>query len=923
MSTDDLEDSEEEVDNESIEDLPVDEDTSNSSGKFDKLIVDEGKKYKLTGMYRDWFLDYASYVILERAVPHINDGLKPVQRRILHAMKLHDDGRLNKVASLVGATMPFHPHGDASIKDALVQLGQKDLLVDCQGNWGNILTGDAAAAGRYIEARLTDFANEVVFNNKTTEWVNSYDGRNKEPVNLPVKFPLLLAQGSEGIAVGLACKILPHNFNELIDASISYLRGEDFHLEPDFPTGGLADTTSYNNGMRGGKVRIRATIEKLNKNTIAITEIPFGTTTGEIQESILKASEKGKIKIKKIDDNTAAKAEIIITLPNDISPDKTIDALYACTNCEVSISPNCCVIKDKKPHFMGVDEILKYNTETTKSLLTKELEIRLAELEAEWHYSSLEKIFFENKVYKVLENDAKNWENQLADVMKEMLRYQDLLRSPITSDDIDRLVEKPVRKISKFDIKAVNQKIKGIEDKEKTIKNDLAHIVRYTIDYFASLKKKYGDKYPRRTTITVFRPINERQVIANNAKLYANKAEGFIGLSQKKIEDAEYICECSDIDEIIVFIKDGRYIVTKVSDKAFIEKGIIHVAVFHKSDRRTIYNAIYRDGRQGVVYAKRFAVTGITRDKWYNLTKGKEGSMVLWFTSNANGEAGSVKVHLKPKPKLKKLYLDFDFAQLAIKNKTSQGNIVTKNPILKITLKTEGVSTIGGRSIWFDWDVNRLNEESRGELLGEFRGHEHILALCKNGTFYTTNLDLSNRFQGEVLKVEKFDSHKVYSVIYWDAVVKCYYIKRFCFVLSDNTVLSFISEEEGSRMVAFSTDEYPQVKITFPANAKRPKEPEYVDVEDFIGIKGFRAKGKRATSNGVENIEFVEPLAKSSPTNKDITLDDDLYNDAEVTSDEETSDKTSTSDTKAKKASESFGAGSVVDLKLDDDLTLF
>lgn len=897
--------------NEEFEELPVEESEEKSSdgtGVFDKIINEETKKYKLAGMYKDWFLDYASYVILERAVPHIIDGLKPVQRRILHAMKLQDDGRFNKVASIVGETMHYHPHGDMSIKDALVQLGQRDLLIECQGNWGNILTGDQAAAGRYIEARLSEFAKEVVFNDKTTEWTSSYDGRNREPVNLPIKFPILLAQGSEGIAVGLACKILPHNFNELIDASISYLKGEPFTLYPDFPTGGLADVTGYNKGIRGGKVRIRAEIQKINKNTLVISEIPFGTTTSDIIDSILKANEKGKIKIKKIDDNTAENAEIVITLYNDISPDKTIDALYACTACEISISGNCCVIKDKRPQFISVDEILIYNTENTKELLKKELEIRLSELESEWHYSSLEKIFFEEKVYKILENNAKTWEMQLSDVMDGMLVYQQLLRSPITKDDINRLVEKPVRKISRFDVKAVNEKIKKIEESELIIKKNLADLTNFTIKYFSDLKKKFGAKFPRRTIIKPFENIEAVKVVANNAKLYANKAEGFIGLSQKKIDEAEYICDCSDIDDVIVFTKDGRYTVKKVNDKLFVDRNIIHIAVFDKADNRTIYNVIYKDGKGGTLYAKRFSVTGVSRDKWYNITKGKEGSSVMWFTANPNGEAESLRVYLRPKPKLKKLILEFDFATLAIKNRGSMGNIVTKNPVQKIMLKANGTSTIGGKQMWFDWDINRLNEDGRGELLGEFRGEEHILAICKDGTFYTNKLDLSSRFQGEVMKVVKLDTDKIYTAVYWDGELKCFYIKRFTFEISDNSVQNFISESKGSFLKEISQDKHPRIQISFGKEGKKEREPETIEAESFIGVKGVKAKGKRLSSYPIETILFLEPALEEIPIDT-FDLNDDLLD----------SDLPEKDNSK-----ESYPPGTSIEIDLDsDDLTLF
>ena len=864
-------------DDEEIEDMDImDEldgnDGESASSKFDKVISDGTKKYKLSGMYREWFLDYASYVILERAVPHIEDGLKPVQRRILHAMKTQDDGRFNKVASLVGATMPYHPHGDASIKDALVQLGQKELLIDCQGNWGNILTGDPAAAGRYIEARLTPFANEVLFNPKLTEWVNSYDGRNREPVNLPVKFPLLLAQGSEGIAVGLACKILPHNFNELIDASIAVLKGEDFCLYPDFPTGGFADVSAYNNGRRGGRVRVRADIRKVNKNTLVITEIPFGTTTSEIIDSILKANEKGKIRIRKIDDNTAEHAEIVIQLYNDISPDKTIDALYACTDCEVSISPNTCVIKDKKPHFMGVDDILRDNTERTKSLIRQELEIRLEEVQSEWHYTSLEKIFFENRVYKVLENDARTWERQLKDVKTAMLEYQHLLRKKITDEDISRLVEKPVKKISKFDIKAATDKIAAIEKKEAEINYNIEHLTEYCIKFFQSLKDRYGSRYPRRTRIASFEEIIESKVVVNNARLYVNRKEGFIGLSSKKIEEAEFICECSDIDEVIVFLKDGRYTLRKISDKQFVEKNIIHAAIFKRGDNRTVYNVIYRDGRNGYMYAKRFTVPSIIRDRWYDLTKGTPESQVLWFSANPNGEAETVKIYLRPRLKLKKLIMDYNFSTLAIKGRGSMGNIVTKHPVQKILLRSAGVSTIEGKQMWFDHDIDRLNEDGRGKLLGEFRGDEHILAICRDGSFYTTGLDLSTRFQGDLLTVEKYDPEKVFTAIYWDKTSGYYYIKRFTLELSDNTAQYFIPAEDGARLIAVSEDPWPTVRIEFIPTGNTPKEPTVIDAGEFIGVKGFRAKGKRAGEK-ISAIAFGDPLHKDTTGPEQAPLD--------------------------------------------------
>ena len=867
--------------------LDYEDDEGQSSGRFDKLINDGEKKYRLTGMYKEWFLDYASYVILERAVPHITDGLKPVQRRILHSMKKIDDGRYNKVANIVGQAMQYHPHGDTSIKDALVQLGQKDILIDCQGNWGNILTGDSAAAGRYIEARLSKFANEVVFNNKTTEWINSYDGRNKEPINLPIKFPLLLAQGSEGIAVGLASIILPHNFNELIDASISYLKGEEFELLPDFPTGGYADITKYNSGIRGGKVRVRAKIQKIDKNTLSITEIPYGKTTATIIESIIKANDKGKIRVKKVDDNTAENVDILIQLHNDVSPDKTIDALYACTFCEVSISPNSCVILNNNPVFIGVDEVLKYNTDYTKQLLQTELEIRLKELEADWHYNSLEKIFFENKVYRILENDANTWNKQLSEVLQKMLEFQNLVKAPITKEDIDKLVEKPVRKISKFDVKTVNEKLKAIEKEMIAIQQSLATIIDYTINYFTQLKTKYGKNYPRRTELTAFENIDENKVVAANSKLYVNKGEGFIGYNQKKIENAEYVCDCSDIDDIIVFFKDGRYTVKKINEKIFIDKNILHVAVFNKSDARTVYNVIYRDGKLGNYFAKRFSITGINRDKWYNLTKGTEDSSIAWFTSNPNGEAEKLRIVLRPKAKLKKLQFEYDFSELAIKNRGAQGNLVSKNSIARISIKSAGASTIGEKQMWFDWDVNRLSEDERGTLLGGFKGNEHILAICKDGTYYTTNLDLSNRFQGDLMNIEKLDEEKVFAAIYFDSEVNQYYIKRFTFDLSDNIVTSFISESKGSFLKEISTDLFPQIKISYVPNGKRPKEDEIIDVNEFIGVKGVKAKGKRAANYEIQSIEFIEPLKLEEEVEEEdmVFIETPIENDYDTTFD--------------------------------------
>ena len=828
-------------------------------GKFDKLLGEHSRKYKLSGMFKDWFLDYSSYVILYRAVPHIVDGLKPVQRRVLHAMYKKDTGAYTKVATLVGAAMEYHPHGDSSIVGAMVQLGQKNLLIDCQGNWGNIITGDANAAQRYIEARLSKFAKEVVFNPKTTNWMTSYDGRNQEPIELPVKFPLLLAQGAEGIAVGLASKILPHNFNELIDASVAILKGEDFEIYPDFPTGGFADCSKYMKGQRGGVVKVRARIEKIDKNTLSITEVPFSKTTHIVIESILKAKEKGKIKIKKIDDLTTDKANILIHLPNDVSPDKTIDALYAFTDCEVSISPNTCVIVDHKPQFLSVNDVLIYSTNHTKDLLGQELQIRLDELSDDWHYSSLEKIFFEERVYKILEGDAKTWDEQLAEVFSRMLEFQKLFKRPITMEDINRLVEKPVRKISKFDTKAVDEKLRGIEAEMEEVQNHLDHLTEFTINYFKNLKKKYGKAYPRQTELTGFESIEVTKVVNNNAKLYANKAEGFVGINLKKEDNAELICECSDLSEIIVIHKDGRYVITKVSEKAFFGKDILYVGLFDRNDQRTIYNVIYREGKTSLSYAKRFAVTSVTRDKEYNITQGTPGSQILWFTVNHNGEAETVKIYFRQRAKLKKLIDEYDFSELLIKGKASRGNLVSKNPIQKIVLKSKGVSTIGGKDIWFDEDIQRLNEDGRGLHLGQFNTGDHILVICKDGTYYTTSFDLSSRYVGDILKIEKLDINKTYTALYYDKGVEAFYVKRFSFDVSDNTPVSFISDSKGSYLVEVSDDKHPQVEVIFGGRHEH-RDPEKIDAEEFIGKKGLQAKGKKTSQYDVKDVRFIEPI---------------------------------------------------------------
>jgi topoisomerase-4 subunit A len=810
----------------------------------------------LSGMYQDWFLDYASYVILERAVPHLHDGLKPVQRRILHSMKRMDDGRYNKVANIIGHTMQFHPHGDASIGDALVQLGQKDLLVDAQGNWGNLLTGDGAAAPRYIEARLSKFALEVVFNPKTTEWKLSYDGRNKEPVTLPVKFPLLLALGVEGIAVGLASKILPHNFNELIDATIDYLQGKDFVIYPDFPTGGMVDVSKYNDGQRGGVIKVRAKIEKVDKKALIITEIPFGKTTTSLIESIIKANEKGKIKIRKIDDNTSANVEIVVHLIPGVSPDKTIDALYALTDCEYSISPNTCVIVDDKPSFMGVSSILKHSADRTVELLKNELEIRLGELREEWHMSSLEKIFIEERIYHDIE-ECETWEAVIVAIDKGLDPFKKLLLREVTREDIIQLTEIKIKRISKFDVKKADEHIKGIETELEEVKNHLRNIVPFTINYFRQIKKKYGKDKERRTELRSFDTIQATKVVANNAKLYINYKEGFIGTGLKK---DEFICDCSDIDDVIVIRKDGVYLITRVADKVFVGNDILYAQIFLKNDERTIYNIVYQDGKDGPLLAKRCAISGLTRDKEYNLTRGTPGSKIVYLSANPNGEAEVIKVHHKPKARLKKLMFEFDFGQLNIKGKSSMGNILTKNAVHKISLKEKGLSTLGGRKIWFDDAVFRLNVDGRGIFLGEFSADDKILVITKNGYFRIAGFDLSNHFEDNILIIEKYRSGKVYSVIYWDAEQKYYYVKRFTIEESEKP-LCFINEDPESKLISLTEVEYPRFEIYFGGKHKG-RDNEIIEVAEFIGVKSYKAKGKRMTSYMVENIQEIEPVIK-------------------------------------------------------------
>lgn len=813
----------------------------------------------LSGMYENWFLDYASYVILERAVPYVDDGLKPVQRRILHAMRQMDDGRYNKVANIIGQTMMYHPHGDASIGDALVQLGQKDLLIDTQGNWGNTLTGDGAAAPRYIEARLSKFALEVLFNPKTTNWQLSYDGRNREPVTLPVKFPLLLAQGVEGIAVGLASKILPHNFIELIDASIAYLRGKEFELYPDFPSGGYMDTSRYNDGLRGGAVRIRAKIEKQDNRTLVITEIPYGKTTTSVIESIIKANDKGKIKIKKIDDNTADRVEILVHLASGISSDKTIDALYAFTDCEISISPNACIIHDDKPEFLTVTDILQRSANSTLELLKRELEIKKSELEEQWHFASLEKIFIEERIYKDKEfEEASSMDIAVKHIDKRLDPWKPKLKRDITRDDILKLMEIRMARILKFNSDKANDHLLSIEEEIAKVIDNIEHIVDYTVDWFKRLKTKYGKGRERRTEIRSFENIEASKVVVANEKLYIDREEGFLGTGLKK---AEYVCDCSDLDDVIIFRRDGSYYITRVSEKAFIGKDILHLAVFKKNDKRTIYNLVYRDGRAGNTYMKRFFVTGVTRDKEYNMTKGTTGTRILYFSANPNGEAEVLKVMLKPRPRLKKLTLEIDMGELAIKGRSAMGNLVTKHDIHKVSLKEKGTSTLGGRKIWFDSDVLRLNADGRGKYLGEFSGEDKILVISKEGYFHLYSYDLTNHFENNILSIEKYREGKVASVVYWDADQNYYYVKRFEIDDTSNKQCCFIGDNPGNKLVSITWVTYPRLELKFGGDSKE-RDDEIIEVAEFIGVKSFKAKGKRLTNFTVSNIKEIEPVIK-------------------------------------------------------------
>lgn len=824
-------------------------------------IREEGLKHQLSGMYQNWFLDYASYVILERAVPHINDGLKPVQRRILHSMRRMDDGRYNKVANIVGHTMQFHPHGDASIGDALVQLGQKDLLIDCQGNWGNILTGDGAAAPRYIEARLSKFALEVVFNPKTTEWKNSYDGRNKEPVTLPVKFPLLLAQGLEGIAVGLSSKILPHNFNELCDASISYLRKEEFKLYPDFQTGGSIDVSKYNDGERGGSVKVRARIDKIDNKTLAVREIPYGRTTSSVIESILKAVEKGKIKVRKVDDNTSAEVEILIYLAAGVSSDKTIDALYAFTDCEVSISPNCCVIDEQKPHFLTVSDVLKKSVDNTLSLLRQELEIRKGELEENLHFASLEKIFIEERIYKDKAfEDAKNMDAACEHIDERLTPFYPQFIREVTKEDILRLMEIKMGRILKFNSDKAEEAIARIKSEIEEINRNLADIVNYTIKWFEMLKDRYGKDYPRHTELRNFDTIVAAKVVEANEKLYINREEGFIGTSLKK---DEFVANCSDLDDVIIFYRNGKFIITPVADKKFVGKNVLYANIFKKNDSRTIYNAAYKDGTNGAHYIKRFAVTSVTRDREYDLTQGTPNSRVVYFSANPNGEAEIIKVTLKPNPRIRKIIFERDFSEVVIKGRQAMGVLLTKNDVHKINLKQRGASTLGGRKVWFDRDVLRLNYDGRGEYLGEFQASDSVLVVMENGEFYTSNFDLSNHYDN-VRIVEKFDPNKVWTAALYDMdKKKSPYLKRFCFEPSGRRQ-SYLGENKNNQLILLTDEYYPRLEVVFGGNDSF-REPLLIDADEFVAVKGFKAKGKRLTTFTISTINELEPTRFHEP----------------------------------------------------------
>ncbi|WP_029906022.1 DNA gyrase/topoisomerase IV subunit A [Prevotella sp. 10(H)] len=876
MFPEDIIDEPENLDNdEQIQDEESGNDGSHSDYKVP--VKDTGdNQLHLSGMFQNWFLDYASYVILERAVPHISDGLKPVQRRIMHSMKRMDDGRYNKVANIIGHTMQFHPHGDASIGDALVQLGQKDLLVDCQGNWGNVFTGDGAAAPRYIEARLSKFALEVLFNPKTTEWKPSYDGRNKEPITLPVKFPLLLAQGAEGIAVGLSSKILPHNFNELCDAAVAHLQGEEFTLYPDFQTGGYIDVSKYNDGERGGSVKVRAKISKLDNKTLVISDIPYGRTSSSVVESILKANDKGKIKIRKVDDITAQNVEIHVHLAPGVSSDKTIDALYAFTDCEISISPNCCVIEDNKPYFLNVSRILRDTTENTQRLLQLELEIQKSELEESLHFSSLEKIFIEERIYKDKEfENASSMDIAIEHIDKRLTKFAKLFIREVTREDILKLMEIKMGRILKFNSDKADELIARYKEEIEEIKHNIENIVDFTISWYVMLKDKYGKNYPRKTEIRSFDTIEATKVVEANEKLYINREEGFIGTALKK---DEFVCNCSNIDDIIIFYKDGKYKIVKVADKMFVGKNVLYLNVFRRNDNRTIYNVVYRHGKQGPDYIKRFAVTGITRDKEYDVTQGKEGSKIVYFSANPNGEAETIRVILKPKPRQKILVFEKDFSDIAIKGRQSMGNILTKADVHKISLKQKGGSTLGGRKVWFDQDVLRLNYDGRGKYLGEFQSDEQILVVNQNGEFYTSNFDLSNHYESGIIYIEKFNANKNWTAVLFDADQKFMYMKRFTFEASAKKQ-NFLGDNPESKLKLLTDVVYPRIQVTFGGRDSY-REALEIDADEFIAVKSFKAKGKRLSTFEIGEIKELEPLRFPEPEDEEekkfeVQIDDD------------------------------------------------
>ncbi len=841
----------------------IDNEAPEGHSEYKPADIKDGKvKYQLSGMYQNWFLDYASYVILERAVPHIMDGLKPVQRRILHSMRRMEDGRYNKVANIVGYTMQFHPHGDASIGDALVQLGQKEMLIDCQGNWGNILTGDSAAAPRYIEARLSKFALDVVFNPKTTEWKLSYDGRNKEPITLPVKFPLLLAQGVEGIAVGLSSKILPHNFNELCEAAISYLHNEEFKLYPDFLTGGSIDVSKYNDGERGGVVRVRSKIEKIDNKTLAIREIPYGKTVATVCDSIVKASEKGKIKIRKVEDLTSGSVEILVHLAPGVSSDKTIDALYAFTDCEVSISPNCCVIDDQKPHFLTVSDVLRKSADNTLALLRQELEIRRGEIQEALHFASLEKIFIEERIYKDKEfEQAKTMDAACEHIDYRLTPYYPSFIREVSKEDILRLMEIKMARILKFNSDKAEEAIARMKKEIKEINGHLKNIVEYTVDWFRMLQEKYGKEFPRHTELRNFDTIDSTKVIEANEKLYINREEGFIGTSLKK---DEFICNCSNIDDVIIFFRDGRYIITGVAEKKFVGKNILYANIFKKNDSRTIYNVVYRNGKNGFHYIKRFNVTSVVRDREYDVTQGEPDSRITYFTANPNGEAEVIKVTLKPNPRIRHIIFEEDFSNVLIKGRQAMGNILTKNPVHRITLKQRGGSTLGGRQVWFDNDILRLNYDGRGEYLGEFHNDDLILVVLNNGDFYTTNFDVNNHYEDNIRIIEKFNPTKAWTAILHDADQHNYpYIKRFFFEAS-NRKQNYLGENKNNRLLLLTDEPYPRLEVVFGGHDSF-REPLIIDAEEFALLKGFKARGKRLTTFELDTINELEPTRKPQP----------------------------------------------------------